>query len=562
MPKKKERKMKKCWCGGILVFVFFLTGIPLFSKVSADGMIIPSPDYPVYEAEQKAAIFYDAGTQTENLVLSVKFNGQAKDFGWLIPTPSKPEVEKVASDFFDKLASASKPQKNLLEKLKGSSDEGIDLFGIKTSNIGLGSSETTTVEVWEEKRVGILDIAVLSAVQPDDLFEWIDKNGYQIPGVGESGSILYEDYERYQQEASSSGSVDNINNTSSEAQLNALRLLQEYIDDGWFFVAVKVNGLFAGSTDSYDNNYEYTYNYSQGQINPLRLQFKVTKPIYPLKLSSLAKQNINILLYVITGERMDVWGGSANLSEQRSSPNITSILPDTNYSSALFQTQYAGLVSQDAMDSVVSGINQESWFTPKDPIFLTKLYASYLSYAQMDNDLMLEKAAKNKTVNAGKMTLGNWIVLPLYVVVYGPARLVEWFFAKLGSGFSGSSTSILFFIPLICGFLLLLSAAWIAVCFHFLRKTRKTMKRIFLFALQTVGIWILVSVLVTILVIPYLILLALVGSDGGVALLNVILYASFGLVLLTTLIHKLLTALDRKLEQRETAKKAKETPPV
>ena len=88
------------------------------------------------------------------------------------------------------------------------------------------------------------------------------------------------------------------------------------------------------------------------------------------------------------------------------------------------------------------------------------------------------------------------------------------------------------------------------------------MKRIFLFALQTVGIWILVSVLVTILVIPYLILLALVGSDGGVALLNVILYASFGLVLLTTLIHKLLTALDRKLEQRETAKKAKETPPV
>lgn len=57
----------------------------------ADGGFFPdSVHRDLYESAQKAVILYS--NSTEHLILSVSFEGDAENFGWVIPVPNKPEI--------------------------------------------------------------------------------------------------------------------------------------------------------------------------------------------------------------------------------------------------------------------------------------------------------------------------------------------------------------------------------------------------------------------------------------------------------------------------------------
>ena len=49
----------------------------------------------INEPTQKAILFHDQNR--EDLILQVKYEGPAEDFGWLIPVPGQPEVRKAYS---------------------------------------------------------------------------------------------------------------------------------------------------------------------------------------------------------------------------------------------------------------------------------------------------------------------------------------------------------------------------------------------------------------------------------------------------------------------------------
>jgi hypothetical protein len=94
--------MKKGLIAAPLIAVLFLLLAPA-APVLADGALFPDSMYrDLYESAQKAVILY--GNNTEHLILSVSFEGNAEDFAWVIPVPAKPEIAVTDAELFWELS--------------------------------------------------------------------------------------------------------------------------------------------------------------------------------------------------------------------------------------------------------------------------------------------------------------------------------------------------------------------------------------------------------------------------------------------------------------------------
>lgn len=198
--------------------------------VRADGMVIPPEDYYIHETDQKAVIFYDKGVET--LVLSITFKGNANDFGWVIPAPSKPEVSKGSDDIFTNL-----------QTLTGYTNVSPQPLGL---GVGSKLDESTGVTVIETKKVDYYDVTVLTATDREALTNWLEGNNYNFPA-------------------------------------SASYILDSYIDNGWFFVAMKINPQSLEWKD-------VSQQLREGHATPVVLKFKTNNIVYPLKISSVVSQ--------------------------------------------------------------------------------------------------------------------------------------------------------------------------------------------------------------------------------------------------------------------------------
>ena len=99
-------KLKEAFIGMFLGLFLCVPGI--VPSASADGMLVSPPSVEMYETEQKAVIFYEEGI--EDLFISISFNGTADDFGWIVPTPSEPEVTKSTDTLFTMLNEITRPE--------------------------------------------------------------------------------------------------------------------------------------------------------------------------------------------------------------------------------------------------------------------------------------------------------------------------------------------------------------------------------------------------------------------------------------------------------------------
>src|SRR2546425_9911704 len=61
-------------------------------------------DKDVLQPAQKAFLTWDAAEKVETFTVQPKFEGNAADFGMVIPTPSRPAVHEMPRDFFKELA--------------------------------------------------------------------------------------------------------------------------------------------------------------------------------------------------------------------------------------------------------------------------------------------------------------------------------------------------------------------------------------------------------------------------------------------------------------------------
>ncbi len=362
----------------LLVVVFL---VPSF--VLADGGIFPPPDYYMYETDQRAVIFYEQGIET--LVLSVTFRGDAKDFGWVIPTPSRPEVSKSSDELFTTLDELTRVEERYLLPL--SFDEAY-LEGQRSGN----------VYVVETKKVEYFDIAVLTADEPTALADWLNENNYQFP-------------------------------TSSAY------ILDSYVDKGWYFTAIKIDveSISPGLTQQL----------RQGHMVPLQLKFPTDKIIYPLKISSVMGDfkpsnyyPLEDYLKQLKTEVQKLKGEDIGLLPESIPPELLRIAPYYPQKVGLliyvftsankqtisgFGTQYAGWVKKETIEELAFDDQGDPWLRPaKDKYFLTKL-TRWMAYSEMTYDLYLRNASDNNLVNArpleGATEIWFWIVMAASLMV-------------------------------------------------------------------------------------------------------------------------------------------------
>src|SRR6266478_1701884 len=69
----------------------------------------PPSGKPVMNADQTVVILWDAATKTEHFIRQASFQSEADDFGFLVPTPTQPELAESGNEAFPYLLEMTEP---------------------------------------------------------------------------------------------------------------------------------------------------------------------------------------------------------------------------------------------------------------------------------------------------------------------------------------------------------------------------------------------------------------------------------------------------------------------
>ena len=183
----------------------------------ADGAFFALLGDDIFQPSQKAIILYE--NNREDLILAVKYEGNADEFAWVIPVPNYPDIDVSDPDLFRELSKIT------------TEDLPVRTGCARFIPLPLGPA----VQVLERTIIGPYDVAILSAQDPTALVDWLNSNGYSFPEEGE-------------------------------------KILDDYITKEWYFVATRINtgeeatGLATGTIEPLKLSFE-----SDEIIYPLRI---------------------------------------------------------------------------------------------------------------------------------------------------------------------------------------------------------------------------------------------------------------------------------------------------
>ena len=162
------------------------------SQAQAACCYFSAKNTDILQPAQKVFISWDPVKQMESFTVQPKFEGNALDFGMVIPTPTQPKLHEMPRDFFKHLAVYSilkqreSPHSKLLPRFRGAGQE---FLGRNMNRAALGADPTSappskklTVVVLETGVVGSLDYKIISAERADDLFQWLKDHKYHYAG--------------------------------------------------------------------------------------------------------------------------------------------------------------------------------------------------------------------------------------------------------------------------------------------------------------------------------------------------------------------------------------------
>lgn len=120
---------------------------------------------PMSLVDEKAIIVWDAERKLEHFVRQASFEGEAADFGFIVPSPTEPKVAEAEEEAF-----------TLLEDFVLRQDDGYGL----TAGAAAGSEDTATggVEVIDQYMVGDYEASILKGSDAAAILAWLKQNGY------------------------------------------------------------------------------------------------------------------------------------------------------------------------------------------------------------------------------------------------------------------------------------------------------------------------------------------------------------------------------------------------
>jgi hypothetical protein len=216
--------------------------VPRPAAACACGAVISNSTAAV--SGETSLITWDGSTETIDMVMVLQ--GSAGDAAWIMPVPPGTVASLGDRRVFGKLATATAPRVEKQYTFWPSIG-----YGGRASVSGAqapGGLSVTTSEV------GPFTVSTLSGADPEAVNTWLADHGYPTrPAL-----------------------------TATFAQ---------YLADGWSIDAVKLTSP-GGQLE--------------GNLDPLRMTFATTAPVYPIKLSNYAKDVQAITLYVAAAHRMEI----------------------------------------------------------------------------------------------------------------------------------------------------------------------------------------------------------------------------------------------------------------
>lgn len=188
----------------------------------------PPSGKPVVNADQTVIILWDEANKTQHFIRKASFMSASDDFGFIVPSPTVPELAESGNEAFPILMKITEPE---VKKVS------------RPTNIGCGCSESLMLSptnsakrqviVHAQKEVAGFNAAVLESKTADALVGWLKENGYAY---------------------------------STEIENWA----KPYVAHGWKFTALKIarNKDGTGTTIS---------------ASALRISFKTDRPLFPYR---------------------------------------------------------------------------------------------------------------------------------------------------------------------------------------------------------------------------------------------------------------------------------------
>ena len=315
---------------------------------------------------QRAVVVYRDGIET--LVIESALYGDSEEFGWVIPLPARPEEFEVASSgFIDTLSLTTQPE--VIHSLillpavvvfsivtlawfmlvvfcrenKSKSHFIIQfilllllvllLLSVLMPSLGAGGYVAVKgVSVVESEEVGSFGLAVLEGVNAGAVNEWLEVNGFI--GLDDRG----------------------------------LKIVEEYIAEGWCFVAARLKRS----------------GYGYGVPHPLSMRFASEEAVYPMKLTAMAESDVYLELFVIA--ESGVKTGGLKLEFRETYEEAAEAPKDT-----LNEKNLSGFVCADKWSAI--GHPEASKYM-WDGCVLSRLAGTIGAY-EMDQDIVLEEAKES-----------------------------------------------------------------------------------------------------------------------------------------------------------------------
>ena len=221
-----------------LIVALLISIIPASAALVLACCPAPPSGRPVVNADQTVVILWDAATKTQHFIRQASFKSDADDFGFLIPSPTQPELNESGDGVFPVLATLTAPKVKTVPRPTGGGS-GCSDNSQRTASIG------SHVNVLDDKIVAGFHAVVLETRSSEDLVEWLKSNGYAF---------------------------------SPQIQAWAT----PYVEQGWKITALKVAKPKPGepTTAPATATADATKNVSAAA---LRMSFKTDRPLFPYR---------------------------------------------------------------------------------------------------------------------------------------------------------------------------------------------------------------------------------------------------------------------------------------
>jgi hypothetical protein len=146
----------------------------------------PPGGKPVLNADQTVILVWDPATKTEHFIRRASWASAAPDFGFLVPTPTQPQLEESGDAAFPLLAKITAPEIERRSKP-------VDCSGCMRSKGEVASAQAPAVTVLEEKTVAGFHAVVLETKSSSALVDWLKEHGYAFSPEVEAWAKPYID---------------------------------------------------------------------------------------------------------------------------------------------------------------------------------------------------------------------------------------------------------------------------------------------------------------------------------------------------------------------------------